>query len=82
MRTRRSGDYLIVNASGGRQKLKDYLIGCKIPREKRDRIPLLAQGSHILWVVGGRISEGARVKSGDPYIKLMKEGGEQLPDGD
>ena len=81
MRTRRSGDYLIVNASGGRQKLKDYFIGCKIPREIRDRIPLLAQGSHILWVVGGRISEGARVKCGDPYIKVVKEDEARLPDG-
>ena len=81
MRTRRSGDYLIVNASGGRQKLKDYFIGCKIPREIRDRIPLLAQGSHILWVVGGRISEGARVKYGDPYIKVVKEDEARLPDG-
>ena len=29
----------------------------KIERYRRDTIPLLAQGNHILWVVGHRISE-------------------------
>ncbi len=61
LRTRRTGDYLIVNREGGRKKLKDYLIDRKIPREERDRVILLAQGSHILWVVGWRISEDAKV---------------------
>ena len=60
-RTRRPGDYLVVNAAGGRKKLKDYLIDCKIPRDQRDRIWLLADGSHVLWVVGYRISEAVKV---------------------
>lgn len=61
-RTRRSGDYLVVNASGGRKKLKDYLIDRKIPREERDKLWLLADGSHVLWVIGYRISEAAKVR--------------------
>ncbi len=60
LRTRRRGDYLIVNAEGGRRKLKDYFIDQKIPRDLRDRVPVIAQGSHVLWVIGGRISEGAK----------------------
>lgn len=63
LRTRRSGDYLIVDAKGGRKKLKDYFIDLKIPREKRDHVLLLADGSHILWVVGYRISEAVKVDS-------------------
>lgn len=62
LRTRRSGDYLIVNAQGGRRKLKDYLIDQKIPKEERETLWLLADGSHILWVVGWRISEAAKVR--------------------
>ena len=62
LRTRRTGDYLVVNESGGRKKLKDYLIDLKIPRDQRDRIWLVAQGSHVLWVVGYRISEAAKVR--------------------
>ena len=61
LRTRQTGDYLVVNQAGGRKKLKDYLIDEKIPREDRDNILVLAQDSHILWVVGYRISEDAKI---------------------
>ena len=60
LRTRRPGDYLEL-AGGGHKKLKDYLIDCKVPREERDRCILLADGSHILWVTGMRISERYKV---------------------
>ncbi len=61
VRTRRAGDYLVVNSSGGRKKLKDYLIDQKVPRRERDSIPLLASGSEIYWVAGYRISESCKV---------------------
>jgi tRNA(Ile)-lysidine synthetase-like protein len=60
-RKRRTGDYLVINDAGGRKKLKDYLIDCKIPRDKRDDLWLLASGSHVLWIVGYRISSDAKV---------------------
>ena len=60
-RRRRAGDYLVVNEHGGRKKLKDYLIDEKIPQKQRDQLWLLADGSHILWVVGWRISEAAKI---------------------
>ena len=60
-RRRKTGDYLTVNAQGGRKKLKDYMIDCKIPREERDSLWLFADGSHVLWLPGFRISEAAKV---------------------
>ena len=60
-RRRRTGDYLTVNAMGGKKKLKDYMIDQKIPREKRDQMWLVADGSHVLWLPGYRISEAAKV---------------------
>ena len=33
----------------------------KIPRRIRDEILLVADGSHILWIVGYRISEDCKV---------------------
>ena len=58
-RTRRRGDYIV--AAGGRKKLKDFLIDAKVPREERDRLPLLADGAHVLWVFGYRISDDVRI---------------------
>jgi tRNA(Ile)-lysidine synthase len=72
LRTRKKGDYLVINAEGGKKKLKDYLIDCKIPAEKRDGILLLASGSEVLWVVGCRISENCKV-SGDTRQVLRIE---------
>lgn len=61
LRTRKPGDYLIINANGGKKKLKDYMIDMKIPRDERDRIMLVAEDSHVLWAVGYRISEAAKI---------------------
>ncbi len=63
LRNRQSGDYIIVNDKGGKKKLKDYFIDEKVPREKRDEILLLADGNHIVWIVGYRISEYFKVTS-------------------
>jgi tRNA(Ile)-lysidine synthase len=60
-RKRQTRDYLVINAQGGRKKLKDYMIDQKIPRDRRDDIWLVADGSHVLWLPGYRISEAARV---------------------
>ncbi|MCC8045332.1 MAG: tRNA lysidine(34) synthetase TilS [Clostridiales bacterium] len=62
VRTRKAGDYLVVNAQGGTKKLNDYFTDQKIPVRARDEILLLADGSHILWVIGCRISEAAKVR--------------------
>ena len=56
VRNRRPGDYIVVDDKGSRKKLKDYFIDQKIPREDRDRILLVADGSHIAWIIGYRIS--------------------------
>jgi len=61
LRTRKVGDYLTINEKMGKKALKDYLIDCKIPREERDNLTVIADDSHILWVVGLRISEYYKV---------------------
>ena len=64
LRTRESGDYLEINKDHGRKSLQDYLVNEKVPKDERDSVMLLADGSHILWVIGKRISE---------YYKVTKE---------
>ena len=61
VRNRRAGDYLTINSDMDKKSLKDYLIDSKVAREKRDSIPVIADDSHILWVVGLRISEYYKV---------------------
>lgn len=60
IRFRRTGDYLTISDGRGgmlHKSLKDYMITEKIPRQLRNCIPVLAEGSHVLWLVGYRISE-------------------------
>lgn len=61
VRNRQPGDYLVVDASGSRQKLKKYLVNEKIPAAERERLLLLADGCHIMWIVGYRISSYYKV---------------------
>ncbi len=61
IRFRRPGDFLRITQEGGRKKLKQYMIDEKIPRDKRDKIPLLASDSEVWWITGYRMSEGAKV---------------------
>ncbi len=68
LRKRLPGDYLVVGKEGGRKKLKNYLIDEKVPSSKRDGLVLLAQGSHVLWVPGMRISEAAKIRENTKYM--------------
>jgi tRNA(Ile)-lysidine synthase len=43
------------------KKLQDFMVDTKIPRTWRDMIPLLCSPEQILWVVGWRIDERAKV---------------------
>ena len=61
LRHRREGDYMVIG-QGQKKSLHRILIDDKIPRADRDRILLLADGSHILWIpVTGRISEAVKI---------------------
>ena len=61
IRTRKPGDFLTVRSDGARKKLSDYFTDEKVPRDRRDRIPLLADGNEIVWVIGRRLGYRYRV---------------------
>ena len=63
VRTRKQGDYLVVNSAGGRKKLNRVFIDEKIPAGLRDQIPVVDTGSEILWIPGGRMNEQYKVTS-------------------
>jgi len=71
LRLRLPGDFMRPLGMGGRKKLlSDIFTDRKIPRPLRDRIPLVARESEIIWAAGVGISEGARVRSGCETRKL------------
>lgn len=61
IRTRAAGDYLTVDNEGHTKKLKDYFVNEKIPGNERNEVLLFAEQSHIIWVVGHRISADYKV---------------------
>ena len=74
-RFRQTGDYLsLADGRGGtiHKSLKDYMINEKIPREDRDRMPLLAEGKHVVWLTGYRISEYYKVNENTKRILQVK----------
>mgnify|MGYP000022768044 CR=1 FL=1 len=77
LRTRRPGDYFELDCYGHRQKLKNYFMNEKVPQSKRAQIMLLADGSHIVWMIGYRISEYYKVTERTKRIlkvQYMEEG--------
>jgi len=50
LRTRRPGDKITL-VGVGTKKLQDYFTDTKTPRHVRDNVPLLADGSNILWIM-------------------------------
>lgn len=56
-RSRQPGDWLSPEGMSGRKKLKEFFIDRKVPRQKRDEILIIAEGSEVLWVPGWVISK-------------------------
>jgi tRNA(Ile)-lysidine synthase len=80
VRTRRPGDYFILDAAGHRKKLSDYFIDEKLPAGQRDQCLLVAQESRVLWIIGGRMSYDAGITEDTKMVlEMTYRGGE--PDG-
>ena len=64
IRTRKAGDYLMIDTPDGeirKKKLKSYFIDEKVPNKERGTVFLVTENSHVLWIVGGRISSFYKV---------------------
>ncbi len=60
VRTRAPADRFQPLGMSAEKKLSDFMIDAHIPRNLRDKIPLLESGGRIAWVVGWRIAEWAK----------------------
>ncbi len=68
LRTRRPGDYLTVDDALHKKSVKQYMINEKIPKIQRNSMYMLADGDHILWIPGYRISQYYKVDENTKHI--------------
>lgn len=65
----KAGDSLRPLGVPGRQKLHDFFINAKIPRQQRAVIPLLVDGTdRIIWVIGYRLCDDFKIVAGTKRI--------------
>lgn len=62
VRARRPGERVRPLGLGGEKKLKEIMIDRKIPAHLRGRWPIVANGDHVVWVVGHMLDERARAE--------------------
>jgi tRNA(Ile)-lysidine synthase len=78
VRSPRPGDRFHPLGAPGSKSLSRYLMGRKVSRDSRSRVPLLVRGSsslddsgeEILWVVGHGVSEASRVLAGSSRLSF------------
>jgi tRNA(Ile)-lysidine synthase len=60
-RPRKNGDVFYPLGFGKRKKLQDFFVDQKVPRDERNRIPLIVSGDDIIWIVGYRADDRFKV---------------------
>lgn len=62
IRNRRTNDFICLKGINGNKSLKKYFIDEKIPRDEREKIPLITdKSSNVIWIVGYRINENYKI---------------------
>jgi tRNA(Ile)-lysidine synthase len=61
VRPRCPGDFFFPIGFGRRKKLQDFFVDEKVPRDDRDKIPIVVSGSDIVWIAGYRADERFRI---------------------
>ena len=74
VRTREAGDRFEPLGLGAPKKLKDFLIDARVPRAERERTLVVAGRSGIVWVVGLRLDERAKVRPGTRRVARLRAG--------
>lgn len=60
-RPRKPGDFFYPLGFGKRKKLQDFFVDLKVPRDERNRIPIVVSGDDIVWIVGYRADDRFKV---------------------
>jgi len=73
VRGRRPGDRLQPIGAPGRRKLQDLLVDRKVPRQDRDRVPIVVdRAGRIAWVAGVAVAEACRVREPEAGVVILE----------
>ena len=73
VRARRTGDRLRPLGAPGRRSLQDLFVDRKIPRARRDRVPIVTDSKgRIVWIVGQTIAHEFRITEATTSVILLK----------
>ncbi len=81
LRHRREGDHFFL-PGGEKKSLQRVLIDQKVPAGLRDGLWLFADGSHVLWLIGYRVSAGAYVTEKTRTVLELKINGKESANGE
>ncbi len=73
IRARKIGDYLVIRDREGnpcKKSVSDYLTDLKLPAPDKEKIRVLAVGSEVLWVIGYRMSDSAKLS--EDTVNILK----------
>lgn len=72
LRFRKIGDKFNPLGMLGNKKMKDIFIDMKIPKEERDKIPLICFDNEIGWIVGYKVSNSFKIDCSTKKIMQIK----------
>jgi tRNA(Ile)-lysidine synthase len=73
VRNRRPGDRFRPLGAPGRRKVQDLLVDRKVPRQDRDRIPIVVDRlERVVWVAGVAVADRCRVTAPETGVVILE----------
>jgi tRNA(Ile)-lysidine synthase len=72
LRTWRRGDHFTPLGMRGSMKLHDFFVNQKVPRDQRQRTPLITAGGDIAWIVGMRLDDRFKVTAATTTVLRLE----------
>ena len=72
LRNRKNGDRFQPLGMEPLVKLQDYLVGAGIPERWRDRVPIVESSKGIVWIVGSRLAQWAKVQAEHSQVARLE----------
>lgn len=72
VKNRDPGDSFCPLGMEGSKKVKDFFVDLKVPVKERNKIPLVVDQRHVIWVVGYRIDDRYKIKETTDKVLIME----------